>query len=165
MTTISISSTMTRIEAGLAMIETVELPELIVIGIAVEAPWTALAEVVPAAWQRLFAAPTEASSFLEVSLSETDGLYQEMVGFLAAAATEVPAGLERRVVPAGRYLRLRHDGPVTDIPPGFGALLAHAKARGLEADVLKLDFGYRRDQLDGAHELHVRLREQVLRLA
>ncbi|WP_237154231.1 GyrI-like domain-containing protein [Oryzibacter oryziterrae] len=147
------------------MIETVALPELMVIGFVVEAPWTELPQAVPAAWRRLFAAPTGASNFLEASLSETGGVYRELVGYLAAAASDLPEGMERVVFPAGRYLRLRHEGPVTDIHLGFGRLLEHARAHGLAVEPLKLDFGYRSDGQDGAHELHVRLKDAVLRLA
>jgi predicted transcriptional regulator YdeE len=97
------------------MIETIELPELVLIGILVECPWQELSREVPAAWRRLFEAETGAQAFLEASLSVENGVYRELVGYLAAARSEVPGGMTKVIVPAGRYLRLQHDGPLTDI--------------------------------------------------
>ena len=55
------------------MIETIDLPEMIAIGVLVEAPWNELPRAVPAAWTRLFETDTGATSFLEVSLSREGG--------------------------------------------------------------------------------------------
>ena len=147
------------------MIETVELPELVIIGILVEAGWRELPAKVPAAWRALFAAETGATAFLEASLSIEDGVYREIVGYLAARKSEVPEGMTKVVIPAQRYLRLVHDGPLADIARGFGELLAHAEASGLKATDMKLDFGYLPGLPDGRHELHVALAPEPLRLA
>ena len=147
------------------MIETVELPELVVVGILVEVGWQDLSTKVPAAWQALFAAETGATSFLEASLSIEDGVYREIVGYLAARKSEVPEGMTKVVIPAQRYLRLIHDGPLAGIASGFGRLLAHAEASGLKATDMKLDFGYLPGLPDGRHELHVALASEPLRLA
>jgi predicted transcriptional regulator YdeE len=147
------------------MIETIELPELVIIGILVEAPWQALSTVVPAAWRELFAAETGATSFLEASLSVEDGVYREIVGYLAAGKSEVPAGMTKVIIPAQRYLRLIHDGPLANIAQGFGELLAYAKATRLKVTDMKLDFGYLPGLPEGRHELHVALVPTPLRLA
>jgi predicted transcriptional regulator YdeE len=147
------------------MIETIELPELVIIGILVEAPWQALSTKVPAAWRALFAADTGATSFLEASLSIEAGIYREIVGYLAANKSEVPDGMTKVIIPSQRYLRLVHDGPLAGIAKGFGDLLAHAKASGLEATDMKLDFGYLPGLPDGQHELHVALAPETLLLA
>ena len=147
------------------MIETIELPELVVIGILVEAPWQELPVKVPAAWRALFAAGTDATSFLEASLSVEDGIYREIVGYLAAGRSDVPEGMTKVIIPAQRYLRLVHDGPLADIARGFGELLAHARASGLRATDMKLDFGYLPGLPDGRHELHVALAPEPLRLS
>jgi predicted transcriptional regulator YdeE len=147
------------------MIETIELPELVVIGIMIEAPWRDLATKVPEAWAALFAAGTDATSFLEASLSVEDGVYREVVGYLAANKSEVPEGMVKVVIPAQRYLRLIHDGPLAHIAGGYGRLLAHAEAAGLKAADMKLDFGYLPGLPDGRHELHVALAPEPLRLA
>lgn len=146
------------------MIETVELPELVLIGYMVECPWQDLSREVPAAWKRLFAADTGASAFLEASLSVNDGVYRELVGYLAAKKSEVPEGMTKVIVPAGRYLRLVHDGPLEGIAGGFGRLLDHARTTGLRATDLKLDFGYLPGLPDSRHELHVGLAAEPLRL-
>ena len=61
------------------LIETIDLPELIAIGIMVEAQWEDLPRAVPAAWEQLFAAETGATSFLEVSVGREAGVYRELV--------------------------------------------------------------------------------------
>lgn len=147
------------------MIDTIELPELLAIGIEVVAPWQELPRVIPAAWTRLFETDTGASSFLEVSISRENGIYRELVGYLAARKTEVPPGMIRYAIPPGRYLRLIHDGPLVEIAGGFEKLYAHAAVAGLKATDFKLDFGYLVGLPPGRHELHVRLEPEPLRLA
>jgi predicted transcriptional regulator YdeE len=147
------------------MIETIELPELVIIGLLVEAPWQALPTKMPEAWQRLFAADTGATSFLEASLSVEDGIYRELVGYLAARASHVPEGMTKIIIPQQRYLRLHHEGPLQNIAAGFGTLLAHAKASSIEVTDMKLDFGYLPGLPGGRHELHVALAPEPLRLA
>jgi predicted transcriptional regulator YdeE len=145
-------------------IETVDLPELVAIGFEVEARWDELPTAVPAAWKRLFERDTGASAFLEVSISQDDGVYRELVGFLAATRTEVPEGMTRLVIPPRRYLRAIHDGPLSGIPEGFARLYAYAAAQDLPASQFKLDFGYRPGLPPGRHELHVGLDPVPLRL-
>ncbi|MDI6837702.1 MAG: hypothetical protein QMD99_18605, partial [Rhizobiaceae bacterium] len=82
------------------MIELVELPELVVIGIAVEGRFEDLSQVVPDAWNRLFDADTGATAFLEVSTGSENGVHRELVGFMAATATEVPDGTTSLVMPS-----------------------------------------------------------------
>lgn len=147
------------------MIETVELPALTAIGIMVEAPWEELPKAVPAAWTRLFETDTGATSFLEVSISREGGIYRELVGYLGAQLTEVPDGMVRYAIPAGRYLRIVHDGPLAAIAHGFEQLYAYAAVNGLEATDFKLDFGYSPGLPPGRHELHVALAPEPLRLA
>jgi predicted transcriptional regulator YdeE len=146
------------------MIETVELPEMNAIGVLVEAHWNDLPKAIPAAWTRLFETDTGASSFLEVSLSRDKGVYRELVGYLAAKKTEVPEGMVRIVIPAQRYLRIIHDGPLVDIAAGFEKLYAHAAVAGLKATDYKLDFGYAPGLPAGRHELHVALEPEPLRI-
>jgi predicted transcriptional regulator YdeE len=144
------------------MIETVELPEMIAIGVLVEAHWNELPRAIPTAWTRLFETDTGATSFLEVSISRDNGFYRELVGYLAAKKTEVPDGMTRLVIPAQRYLRIVHDGPLVDIADGFGKLYAHAAVAGLKATDYKLDFGYLPGLPAGRHELHVALEPEPL---
>lgn len=147
------------------MIETVELPEMIAIGVLVEAPWDELPRAVPAAWTRLFETDTGATSFLEVSISRQDGVYRELLGYLAAKKSEVPDGMTRIVIPAQRYLRIVHDGPLVGIADGFGKLYAHAAGAGLSTTDFLLDFGYTPGLPPGRHELHLALEPERLLLA
>jgi predicted transcriptional regulator YdeE len=146
------------------MIENIELPELTSIGIMVEARWEDLPRAVPAAWQQLFAADSGATSFLEVSIGCEAGVYRELVGYLAAERSEVPAGMIRYAIPRGRYLRIIHDGPLEAIPEQYSLLYAYAATRGLQATDFKLDFGYSPGLPPGRHELHVALTFDPLRL-
>lgn len=146
------------------MIETVSLPELVCVGLTVTGTWQELPKSVPAGWQRLFSATTDAEHFLEVSRQQEDGSYIEFLGFLASRKTEIPAGLERHIVSPGRYLRLRHDGPLAGIADGFARLHSHAAQAGIALDDLKLDLGYRRGLPDTPHELYVAIRPEPLAL-
>lgn len=146
------------------MIETVDLPELVIIGILVEAPWQELPARVPEAWTRLFAAETGATAFLEASLSVENGIYREIVGYLAANSSDVPESMTKVVVRPQRYLRLAHDGPLAGIADGYGRLIRHARAAGLTPTDMKLDFGYLPGLPEGRHELHVALAPEPLRL-
>jgi predicted transcriptional regulator YdeE len=146
------------------MIERIDLPQLTAIGIVVEAPWEELGRAVPIAWTRLFETDTGTSSFLEVSIAREDGIYRELVGYLAAASTEVPPGMTRFVIPPQSYLRIIHDGPLDEIPKGFEALYAYAAGAGLAATDFKLDFGYQPGLPPGRHELHVALAPEPLLL-
>jgi predicted transcriptional regulator YdeE len=146
------------------MIETIELPEMIAIGVLVEASGDDLPKAIPAAWTRLFETDTGATSFLEVSISREHGVYRELVGYLAAKKTEVPAGMTRIVIPAQRYLRIIHDGPLAEIAAGFEQLYAHAALAELRATDYKLDFGYAPGLPPGRHELHVALEPETLKL-
>lgn len=137
------------------MIETVDLPELVAIGIPVDALWNDLPVEVPKAWRRLFEFDTGATSFLEISLAREFDMYHEFVGYLAAKATDVPDGLVRIVIPPQRYLRLIHDGPLDKIAEGFERLYHRAAVQGLTTADLKLDFGYQPGLPPGRHELHV----------
>jgi predicted transcriptional regulator YdeE len=136
-------------------IETIELPELVAIGIPVDALWNDLPVEVPKAWRRLFELDTGATAFLEISLAREFDMYHEFVGYLAAKATDVPDGLVRIVIPPRRYLRLIHDGPLEEIAAGFEKLYHSAAVQGLAATDFKLDFGYQPGLPPGRHELHV----------
>ncbi|MCM8737132.1 GyrI-like domain-containing protein [Azospirillum sp. A1-3] len=147
------------------MIETVTFPELTVIGCMVEAGRDDLPAAVAAAWERVFAADTGTAAFAAVSLPEENGLQRRLVGFMAAKASEIPAGMVRVDLDAGRYLRTVQDGPVAGIADGFARLQAHAEANGLALSGIALDFGYRPGLPDGRHELHLALAPQLPALA
>lgn len=138
-----------------SVIETIDLPELVAIGLPVDALWSELPVEVPKAWRRLFEFDTGATSFLEVSLAREFDMYHQFVGYLAAKSTGVPDGLVRIVIPPRRYLRLIHDGPLEEIPAGFERLYHRAAVQGLDATDFKLDFGYLPGLPAGRHELHV----------
>ncbi len=136
-------------------IDIIDLPELVAIGIPVDAPWNELPVEMPKAWHRLFELDTGATSFLSVSFEHELDMWHEFVGYLAAKATEIPDGLVCIVIPPRRYLRLIHDGPLEQIADGFAKLYHAAAVQGLDATDFKLDFGYAPGLPPGRHELHV----------
>lgn len=139
------------------LIETIDLPELVAIGLLVEGRPGALERDLPAAWGRLFEMNTGASAFLKLGLPPEGDRNRELVGFLAARQTEVPEGMTRIIVPAQRYLRTGHDGALTDIPASLERLHVQAAMRGLKTTGFMLDFGYLPGQPAGRHELHLSL--------
>ncbi|WP_042445749.1 hypothetical protein [Azospirillum sp. B510] len=156
------------------MIEAVTFPELTVIGRMVEASPGDLSAALAAAWERVFAAGTGTAAFAAVWLPPETGAekrpageapQRRLVGFMAAKASEVPAGMLRVDLDAGRYLRVAVDGPQAAIADGFARLHAHAAANGLGLSGLALDFGYRPDRADARHELHLALAPQLPALA
>ncbi|MBK1839046.1 hypothetical protein JHL17_16665 [Azospirillum sp. YIM B02556] len=147
------------------MIETVTFPELTVLGCMVEASHEDLPAALAAAWERVFAADVGTAAFAAVSLPEENGLRRELVGFMAAKASEIPDGMVRLDLDAGRYLRTVQDGPQAAIAGGFARLRAHAEAQGLTLSGMALDFGHRPEQPDGRHELHLALAPQLPALA
>lgn len=138
-------------------IETIDLPELVAIGLLVEGTPDDLAGLLPAAWRRLYEMDTGASAFLKLGLPPEGDRHRELVGFLAARKTAVPEGMTRIIVPAQRYLRTEHDGALTDIAARLERLHVHAAMRGLKSTGFMLDFGYLPGEPAGRHELHLSL--------
>src|SRR5690606_28750476 len=100
-------------------VEIVDAPALYVVGELVTAPFERLHVEVPRAWERLAASGVEGRRLAEASFT-TEAGYVEVVGVLGEQPPEaVPAGQVPVVMPAGRYARLVHEGPVTAIADGF----------------------------------------------
>ena len=145
-------------------IEHIDRPAFSAIGLLVEAHWNELPRAVPAAWSELFARESELTpscgplgSHLEVSIARQDGFYRELVGVVVQPDARPPAGMVKLLVPANRYLRLVHDGPLAGIAAGFQMLYDQAAAEGLGVTDFKLDLGYRPGLPPGRHELLIGL--------
>ncbi|MGY5884281.1 GyrI-like domain-containing protein [Modestobacter lacusdianchii] len=139
--------------------ELTDLPAQRVVGVQVEAPFDELRHRVPMAWQALLGRAAElpgpgGTGYVEASQHLGGGRYRETVGVLTGADTPVPAGMAAVVLPAGRWARLVHDGPLAQIADGFGRLHDWCTAQGLPSGDLKLDTGYTADG-SGPHLLHV----------
>ena len=142
-----------------ATAELTDLPELRVVGVQVEAPFDELRHRVPAAWHALFSRAGElpapdAVGYVEASEHLGDGRYRETVGVLTGPGTAVPAGMTAVVLPATRWARLEHAGPVEQIADGFARLHEFCAGQGLRHGELKLDTGYAHEG-SGPHVLHV----------
>ena len=139
--------------------ELTELPELRVVGVEVEAPFDELRDRVPAAWHALFSRASElpapgGTGYVEASRHLGGGRYRETVGVLTGPGTPVPPGMTAVVLPAARWARLGHDGPVAQIADGFARLHEFCAGQGLRHGELKLDTGYAHEG-SGPHVLHV----------
>ncbi|TDD69826.1 AraC family transcriptional regulator [Jiangella aurantiaca] len=150
----------TQPTGGTAQMEIVQRPELTVVGIEVVARFEGLSTAVPDAWRRLFdrrdeLPPPPGGTFTEVSNELGGGAYRETVGLVAVDADDVPAGMSAVVVPAGRFVHHRHEGPVEQIADSFGAIYDWAAQHGLRLGPLKVDQGYTPDAFDGAHDLYI----------
>lgn len=133
-------------------VELVDAPALYVVGELVTAPFERLHVEVPRAWERLAASGVEGRRLAEASFT-TEAGYVEVVGVLGEQPPQaVPAGQVPVVMPAGRYARLVHGGPVTAIADGFARIYAWAEEHGVRLGARKLDIGYERA---GAHELRI----------
>jgi predicted transcriptional regulator YdeE len=139
--------------------EVTDLPELRVVGVQLEAPFDELRHRVPVAWQAVLGRAVElpdpgATGYVEASQHLGGGRYRETVGVLAGADTAVPVGMTAVVLPARRWARLVHDGPLPEVAESFGRLHDWCAQQGLAYGDLKLDTGYTADGT-GPHVLHV----------
>jgi predicted transcriptional regulator YdeE len=143
-------------------IETIDKPAFAVIGLVVRAHWQDLHRLIPETWDKLFARQLELTPacgplgpYLEASLGTVEGVYKELLGVTVLHECETPKGMERVEIPAGRYLRTIHDGPLIGITEGFHLLINHATKHGMLPNGLKLDIGYTKGLPAGRHELFV----------
>jgi predicted transcriptional regulator YdeE len=141
-------------------VEVVQRPEATVLGVEVVAAFDELGVLVPAAWEQVFARVAQLPvppphRFAEASRHLGEGRYRETVGVLVGGPVEVPDGMVLTTLPAGRYVRHRHTGPVETIADGFRAAHEWAGQHGLQVGDVKLDVGYAADGTTGPHELFV----------
>lgn len=136
------------------------LDATVVVGIPVTARFDELSTLVPAAWQQFFARhdalPQPADGrFAEASFSLGDGRYHETVGVPMRGDLRVQGPWSLALVPAGRFVSHRFDGPVEDIGQGFQEIYDWAGAEGVELGDCKLDVGYSADLSPGPHDLYI----------
>lgn len=134
-----------------------------VVGLKVVARWEDLWREMPRAWGEFLARHGAVVHrlepvFVDVSLGKSGELYTQVVGSRVGAFEDVPPGMVALEIPAQRYVRYRHAGPVEGIALSFGRMYAWAKDNGLEADEFKLDIGYTADGAEQEHELFVRVK-------
>lgn len=141
--------------------EVVERQATRVAGIKVVAPLAELPLKVPSAWRRIFEethrGPFARRTYAEASRQSDEGLYEETIGYILDGE-EAPAGLAVVELPAGRYIRFRHDGPLAEIAQSFAEMYDFAEQNGLEAGSLRLDIGYTPAGLEREHDLFIALR-------
>ncbi|RWZ52499.1 AraC family transcriptional regulator [Labedella phragmitis] len=138
------------------MIDIVQMPPRIVIGVPVLAPFDHLSSLVPEAWATAFSSlPDDDRDFAEASVRVGDR-YHEVVGILADDGARID-GFVHALVPGGPYGHLRHEGTRAGIAAAFGEIEAWLRSSGRPPGAAKLDIGYRRDGSDTVHDLFVSL--------
>lgn len=146
--------------------EVVAREEMTVAGVLVHATWQRLWEDVPKAWRRVFQRAAElealqAGPFIDVSLGMVDSAYLQLVGLPLRDGAPVPEGFQAVHIPAQKYLRCRHVGPVSTIADSFGAMYTWAKQHNLELGEFKLDIGYQPSGDETEHGLFAGLRPET----
>lgn len=138
------------------MIEIVQQPAHVVIGVPVLAPFDRLSALVPEAWTTAFERlQGEGRVFAEASVRIGDE-YHEVVGVLARTDERID-GLVHALVPGGDYGHVRYEGPAAGIAAAFGEIEAWLHSTGRRPGAAKLDIGYTPDGTDTVHDLFVSL--------
>ena len=137
-----------------------QLDATIVVGVPVTARFDELSRLVPAAWQRFFLHCHELPQpddglFAEVSFALGDGLYHETVGVPLRGEVRVHGPWSIALVPAGRFVAHRFEGPVESIGQGFQEIYDWARTEGLDLGSHKLDIGYTVDGSISPHDLYI----------
>jgi hypothetical protein len=143
------------------MVELVQMPQRVVAGVPVLAPFDRLSSLVPEAWATAFASlPPDGRVFAEASVRVGDR-YHEVVGLLVDEDDRTSGsrldGFVHVLVPAGTYGYLRHEGTRSAIAESFGEIEDWLRSTGRRPGAAKLDVGYRRDETDTVHDLFVSL--------
>jgi hypothetical protein len=131
---------------------------LTAIGLVIEAPASDPYRLVPAGWHEFFARQHELEfrfQALAVRLGMNKDLRVDFLGALVPPGLEPPPGLRRLTIPANRYLRVIHEGPLTGIPAGFDRLKAALAEQSLKDSGTWLDIGYSPGLPAGRHELYI----------
>ncbi len=142
--------------------EIIEKNGFAVIGIKVEARWDELHEKMPKAWQKMMQCLDEVSDrqddvMMNVSLSETDGVYKQLVGVEVAMDAEVPEGMTKVLIPPKKYVWHQHKGGLSEIAESFGKMYDWAEQQNIETGTFKIDYGYRKDGSEKTHDLFIRV--------
>lgn len=143
-------------------VKEIALEGIMLVGVPVSGRWQDLPINVPRAWTKLFAqqpaiaaVAEKTGGYVGVSLALEGDVFSEFVGQVVEGCKAPPEGLTLLEVPANRYVTDRHDGPLPAIADRFQSIYDRARAAGLLAAVLKLDFGYRADGAVEPHDLYV----------
>ena len=133
-----------------------------VVGIEVVASWKELWTHVPAAWTRLRTRVGEIRDrtderLVDFSTARGEGIYREVVGAIVETDGAVPEGMVGVVVPGGRWLHHRHEGPAAEIAASFGRMLDWLTDQPYEPNAHKLDVGYTLGGDESVHDLYVGL--------
>jgi len=131
-----------------------------VVGILVEGTWDELPTKMRAAWQTFFdrvsAIPHQFGEYaLDISVSEDNGVYTQLICKEVSRVEEVPSGMVAREIPAGQYVYYRHQGDVTQIAESFGKMYEWVAAEGYMALDFKIDNGYTTQGDEMKHDLYL----------
>jgi predicted transcriptional regulator YdeE len=138
----------------------VQLDATVVVGVPVTARFDELSRLVPAAWQQFFLHCNELPQpddglFAEASFSLGGGLYHETVGVPLRGDVRVQGPWSLALVPAGRFVAHRFEGPVENIGQGFQEIYDWARTEELGLGSYKLDVGYTVGGSTRPHDLYI----------
>ena len=82
---------------------------------------------IPSAWQKFWAEfpkadmPSNAQAFgVSIPIEDSNGKLHYVAGVEVKAGYEAPEGFELVVIPAGNYLEVTHEGPISNLAPSYG---------------------------------------------
>ena len=144
--------------------EIVQFGPLTVVGSKVTADWKGLWVEMPKAWRAFLARRNEikhraSDRFVDISLSEEEGEYNQLIGAEVSAVEDIPADMIAVEIPAQKYVHEHHMGPAAEIAATFGKMYAWARENHLAVDTFKVDIGYTFDGKESEHDLYVRIAE------
>lgn len=140
----------------------VEKEAFITVGIKVEADWQELHVKMPKAWTTAKERLNEIKNrkedvMMDLSLHVVNGQYTQLIGVEVERSAEVPEGMEKKEIPAQKYVYHQHEGELSAIAESFGKMYDWAEEQDIAAGNFKIDYGYLRDGSEDMHELYIKI--------
>jgi AraC family transcriptional regulator len=65
--------------------------------------------------------PSNAQAFgVSIPIEDSNGKLHYVAGVVVKAGYDAPKGFELVVIPAGNYLEVTHEGPISNLAPSYG---------------------------------------------
>lgn len=145
--------------------EIVEKKGFKAVGIQVVAEWEQLFTEMPKKWknfkQRLHEIKRRKNDvMMDISRSEESGVYVQLICVEVDEFEDVPQDMATLRLPGQKYIHHRHEGVVEKIAATFGEMYDWAEKEGIDAGMLKIDYGYLPDGSEEYHDLYIRVENQ-----
>ena len=134
------------------------------VGFQVQGDWQTLPEVMPKKWEEFYKKSGSIKNkvkegYMDISLSETDGVYTQFICAEVSDFDEIPDGFACKEIPEGKYLHYTHTVRVEEIYASFEEMYSFAEAHGHKVTGFKIDYGYEEGGTESEHELYIRVIE------